>query len=340
LAELRGVVPNQSSLAFFVDRELALAGGYSDSLDGTRSRTLYMTQFHGRRDRELAGAFPDNVRTQVGVQDHADALGAINVDMNTFLRSDFYNLIYRPSRTHWFMRLMVREGGRGRALGCVTLYRGPNDRPWSPEDKRRLARLESFFAQVLRTESTDGGALADSGKRGLIIADRTGKLVYLSKEGLHLLCLATHPYFTPDPDLDRQVILPPPLVRICRDIHRIFSDDPSPAAPVYHHRNIWGGFRFEAQALNAGDPASGLIGITVSHQEPVRLRLAKRVADLQLTRRQAQVCLLMASGYSNVGIAAQLGIAKYTAIAHGRWVYDKLDVHNRSELVNKLLALA
>jgi DNA-binding CsgD family transcriptional regulator len=48
----------------------------------------------------------------------------------------------------------------------------------------------------------------------------------------------------------------------------------------------------------------------------------------------------MASGYSNMAIAAQLGIAKYTAIAHGRWVYDKLDVHNRSELVNKLLALA
>jgi DNA-binding CsgD family transcriptional regulator len=298
-----------------------------------------MTEFHGRRDRELGGAFPDNVRTQVGVQDQADALGAINVNMGIFVRSDFYNLIYRPNRTHWFMRLMVREGGIGRALGCLTLYRGTHDRPWSPEDKLCLAGLEPFFAQALRTESKNEGSLVDSGRRGLIIADKTGKLVHLSKEGRHLLYLATHPNFTPNTDFSRLGMLPHPLVRICRDIFRIFSDDPVPSAPVYHHRNIWGGFRFEAQWLNASDPASGLIGITVSHQEPVGLRLARRVAELPLTRRQAQVCLLMANGHSNAAIAARIGIAKHTAITHGRWIYNRLDVHNRTELVNKLLAL-
>ena len=132
-------------------------------------------------------------------------------------------------------------------------------------------------------------------------------------------------------------MLPPPLARICRDVFRVFSDDPVPSAPVYHHRNVWGGFRFEAQWLNASDSASGLIGITVSHQEPVGLRLARHVAELPLSRRQAQVCLLLANGHSNAEIAARIGIAKHTAIAHGRWIYDKLDVHSRAELVNKLL---
>jgi DNA-binding CsgD family transcriptional regulator len=238
------------------------------------------------------------------------------------------------------MRLMVREGGSGRALGCVTLYREARDRPWSSEDKRRLAGLESFFAQALRTESKNEGPLAESGTCGLIIADRTGKPIHLSREGRHLLYLATHPNFTPNADFTRLGMLPPPLVRICRDITRLYSDDAVRSAPVYHHRNIWGGFRFEAQWLSAGDPASGLIGITVLHQEPVGLRLAKRVAELPLTRRQAQVCLLMANGFSNAAIAARIGIAKDTAIAHGRWIYDKLDVHNRAELVNKLLAPA
>jgi DNA-binding CsgD family transcriptional regulator len=340
LAELRNLVPNQSSLAFFFDEKLALAGSYSDHQEAALTGPLYMKEFHGRRDRELGGAFPDNVRTQVGVQDYADALGAINVDMKTFERSNLYNLIYRPYRTHWFMRLMVREGGSGRAHGSLTLYRGTHDRPWSPEDKRRLAGLESFFAQVLKTESKSEGPLADSGKRGLIIADKTGKPIHLSKEGRHLLYLATHPNFTPNTDFSRLGTLPPPLVRICQDIFRIFSDDPTVSAPVYHHRNAWGGFRFEAQWLNANDPASGLIGISVSHQEPVRLTLARHVAELPLTRRQAQVCLLMANGHSNEAIATRLGIARHTAIAHGRWIYDKLDVHNRTELVNKILALA
>ncbi len=31
-------------------------------------------------------------------------------------------------------------------------------------------------------------------------------------------------------------------------------------------------------------------------------------------------------------------ISKHTAIAHGRWIYNKLDVHNRAELVSKLLS--
>jgi DNA-binding CsgD family transcriptional regulator len=339
LAELRGLIPNQSSLAFFLDRKLALAGSYCDSLDGDRSRSLYMTEFHGRRDRELGGAFPDNVRTQLGVQDQADALGAINVNMSTFARSDFYNLIYRPTRTHWFMRLMVRERGNGRALGCLTLYREAQDRKWSPQDKRRLAGLESFFAQALRTESSTVGPLADSGKSGLIIADKTGKPVHLSKEGRHLLYLATHPYLTPSTNFDRLGMLPTALVRICRDIDRIFSDNPVPSAPVYYHRNIWGGFRFEAQWLNASDPGSGFIGITVSHEEPTGLRMARSVAKLQLTARQAQVCLLMADGHSYATIADRIGIAKHTAIAHGRWVYNNLDVHSRTELVSKLLAL-
>ena len=46
----------------------------------------------------------------------------------------------------------------------------------------------------------------------------------------------------------------------------------------------------------------------------------------------------MAIGSSYDGIARQLGISRHTAISHGRWIYDKLDVHNRAELINKLLS--
>ena len=37
-------------------------------------------------------------------------------------------------------------------------------------------------------------------------------------------------------------------------------------------------------------------------------------------------------------IAERLSISRHTAIAHGRWIYTRLDVHNRSELVSRLLA--
>ncbi len=59
---------------------------------------------------------------------------------------------------------------------------------------------------------------------------------------------------------------------------------------------------------------------------------------MPLNSREAEVCLHMANGASNEAIADRLGISKHTAITHGRWIYTKLDVHNRAELVSKLLS--
>ncbi len=70
------------------------------------------------------------------------------------------------------------------------------------------------------------------------------------------------------------------------------------------------------------------------------MKLVRRVGELPLSSRESEVCLLMAYGESNEEIAERLGISRHTAIAHGRWIYNKLDVHNRAELVQKLLTTA
>ena len=46
----------------------------------------------------------------------------------------------------------------------------------------------------------------------------------------------------------------------------------------------------------------------------------------------------MATGASTETVAERLGISRGTAVAHAREVYNKLDVHNRSELLTRLLA--
>ncbi|MEJ0012606.1 MAG: helix-turn-helix transcriptional regulator [Bauldia sp.] len=336
--ELNRLLPSVSMLAFFLDGKQKLAGGYTNNPEAATTGPLYLSEFHGRRGRELGGAFPDNVRTQIGVQDYADALGAIDVDQPTFDRSDFYNLIYRPQRIYWFTRLLVREGGNGRAVGSLTLYRGLKERPWLEAERRRLASLEPFFVQALAHTGESGEPLADSGRSGVVVADATGKLVSWSLEGRRLLDLATHPVVTDQTDFSRWGTLPPPLVRICRNLVRVFGDDPSAPAPVHYHRNPWGGFLFRAEWLKGAGPAMDRISIAVTHREPLRLALTRRVGDLNLSRRQSEVCVLLANGASNEAIGERLGISRHTAIAHGRWIYDKLDVHNRAELVNRLLA--
>ena len=76
----------------------------------------------------------------------------------------------------------------------------------------------------------------------------------------------------------------------------------------------------------------------MNHKEPLTVSLVRRVGEFPLNGREAEVCLHMARGLSNEAIADRLGISKHTAISHGRWVYNKLDVHNRAELVSKLLS--
>jgi DNA-binding CsgD family transcriptional regulator len=296
---------------------------------------IYLGVFHNKRDRELPGSsYADAMRPQIGVHDLASAF---RVDRATFARSDLYNLIYRRlGYAQDFLRLVFREGGRGR--GTLTLYRSPGTRPWSAEDKRRLAALESFFVHALAKHDDSQVALVASRRSGLIIASHDGKLLHFSAEARRLLFLARHPRIAPGTAFNGKATLPAPLARLCRDLDRLFRDDEAALAPVYHHRNVWGGFTFRAHRLEGSDGASGLVGIAVSHEEPLPVRLVHSVEHLPLSRRQGEVCVLMATGASKEMIAERLHISKHTVNAHGRWIYEKLDVHSRSELTSKLLS--
>jgi DNA-binding CsgD family transcriptional regulator len=132
--------------------------------------------------------------------------------------------------------------------------------------------------------------------------------------------------------------LPPPVARLCRRLSGVFADDAVDAAPTYCHANVWGGFVFRAEWLERDDTGPGLIGITITHRVPMPIRLMRGVAGLALSRRQAEVCVLLAAGAMIDTIAERLGISRHTANEHARWIYNKLDVHSRAELVTRLLA--
>jgi hypothetical protein len=130
--------------------------------------------------------------------------------------------------------------------------------------------------------------LVDSGKSSLIIADTQGRLIHSTAEGRKLLLLASYPWITSGATPHFAVSLPPAVIRICRDLAGIFRSDVSASPPAYRARNELGMFTFRAYWLDADEPA-GLIGITVGHEEPLPVAIMRRMRDLSLTRRQAQV---------------------------------------------------
>jgi DNA-binding CsgD family transcriptional regulator len=335
LKELHGLIPSFSNTFFFADKHGVVENAYFETPEMFKLFPFYKEEFHERRERELKGlAFSDASRSQLGVHDRRSAVAA---DEQTFQRSDFYNLICRPSGYNGnFLRLYFRDGAR--VLGGVTMWRSNTARDWTAEEKRRLASVESFFVHALTAPAVDGEALVDGGDSGLIIADTAGKPVYLSAEGRRLLFLASSPRSV-NGTFSRPDTLPPPVAQLCRNLSKVFSDDVPSSAPTYHHSNVWGGFTFRAQWLDQDEPASGLIGITISRKVALPIRLMRSAQKLSLSARQAEVCVLIATGASIETIAERLGISRHTANEHGKWIYHKVDVHTRAELVSKLLTV-
>jgi DNA-binding NarL/FixJ family response regulator len=61
------------------------------------------------------------------------------------------------------------------------------------------------------------------------------------------------------------------------------------------------------------------------------------LSDAQLTDRELEVIQLIAKGFANKEIAAQLGVAVSTIRRHIENIYSKLHVHCRTEAAAKFL---
>ncbi len=98
-------------------------------------------------------------------------------------------------------------------------------------------------------------------------------------------------------------------------------------------------FRIQRLETARKTPCQPLLAITLRRQEPLPFKLLRGMDKLPLSFREMQFCLQLANSYSQAVIAKQMNISAHTAITHHRHVYTKLAVHNRAELMSKLLAL-
>jgi DNA-binding CsgD family transcriptional regulator len=69
--------------------------------------------------------------------------------------------------------------------------------------------------------------------------------------------------------------------------------------------------------------------------------LPRRLGELPHSHRETELCLALLDGASRGAVAERLGIGigETTTITHCRNLYNKLGVHNRIELVERLTAI-
>ncbi|MCI0468189.1 MAG: helix-turn-helix transcriptional regulator [Beijerinckiaceae bacterium] len=338
LSELHALIPSANNYFMWAGPDLEMSNFYGEGAI-LQSVPLYLSEFVNNRELDVTYTFPEIMRRNRKSEVMTFPESNLKVDLRTFKHHDFYNLILRPHGIDFAQQLNLSEHGRG--LGVLVVPRQNGDPEFTDRDRTLMEWIAPFAAHALAPGRPDE-QLVESDDRGLIIATPAGEIEHLSPQARHLLMLATHPELSfaaisragPGPALPLEV------AGLCQNLVEIFEDKAPLAPPVCQITNPWGAFTFRAYWLDrgAGPGASPLIGVTAERLEPLALKLWRRAEELPLTGREIEVCQLLAAGSPRGEIAERLGVSENTAINHCRNLYDKLGVHSRAELVEKLQA--
>lgn len=298
---------------------------------------LYFSEFYKKRETEVAYTVSEFMRRYRGVA----GLGhLLKVDKKTYYNHDYYHLIHRPINGHYSCYVVLYEGDCPK--GFIALYRAVTDPDFSEDEHAKLERLAPYIthgltpAKGLQTEWVDGE------EAGLIIMDRRGRLVHLSERGRKLLYLASYPKISSLTvnSKHQDFATPTRLAQLCNSLIAVFEGRSSALPPVWHHQNSWGRFCFRAYWLDKTDPSNpSTIGITVTHQIPLPVKLVQLQEQLSLSQQQLELCLLLVTGLSYPKIGKQLGQTEISVVSQSKRIYHTHGTRTREDFITKLRSL-
>ena len=294
---------------------------------------LFAQELHGAFRRE-SSAHADWWRRNPGsINRHPETI------YRDLYRSDLYHNIWRPLGQHHTLEVQIRE--HGQLLGHLMLFRAVKEKPFSAHEADELVGLLPYVAHGLRARpNLDGsGTFVGSGHNGHALVDEAGRLSYQCNTAKQLFYLATHPQIhlsTPQPGTSLAAL----FKKLAGELSAIArGQEASP--PVYRMQNPWGRFIFRAYRLeDTLDGHNKLMLITIEHQEPLPLRLLRGLSTLPLSTKEREACFWLAQGHSHTEVAEHLGVQPCTTKQYTDAAYHKLDVHNRTALLQKIMVEA
>lgn len=234
--------------------------------------------------------------------------------------------------------LNIPVSGEEGVLGALQLYRCAIEQPvFNLAEQYQLRLLIPDIAVAVSSNRNQRGPFVENGDPAMLICSRTGQILYLSQQAEDLLFLASHPRVTQDRwqswrNDQESVDLIAKLCQKLTDSHR-----PLRGAISGSLQNNWGKFCFHVDWLEPYfTTQEQLIGITLERQVPLALRLLEVIHAICLPPRQKQVCMLLTYGCSNQTIAERLNLSPYTVADYVKTIYERLEVHSRDQLLDKL----
>lgn len=286
---------------------------------------------------ERNGGIPTLLRT--GIADDFDAMSVERIR-----RHPYYQEYLASHGLQWFAAVRVLAGDK---LWILSIQREMDKQPFSPEEKRRLARLVNTLPSsvaISRALGQTGAASAldafEASLTAAVLIDRQGRVIRPNASAECMLagdvCIR-----------DRRIVsfAPSATAALDRALHEmIFHRDAGGlGAPVPLPRRGRGPMlacpgRLPALMANPlADCQAIVVLVDPDQRRPPEVAILRTI--FKLTNAEARLAAHLASGESIEAAAAKLAISPLTARTQLKAIFTKTNTHRQSELVGLLCRL-
>jgi DNA-binding CsgD family transcriptional regulator len=335
---IRALVPADSAGFFWVDASGDMQNLVAERMLAAPKMRLYFEHFYegGKYD------FRKNFLTRA----NSDATVAVSENDAAFRESAYYNEILKDLDAHHVLYGMVRS--RSDALGQLSLYRSKSCGGFSQADQDMLASIMHYVSHAVAAPTLTPALneYVDSNDDAVLIVRADGTIVSASEQGKRLAVQAADGTFSPafmgeDDDAVKRVL------------SNVISRLTEELVPLVTHDTRWGRIQLRAYRINesginessgqknpkeSNTKATESFAVRIARQEPVILKFARALQNVDLPPRQQEVAMLLAQGMTNPEIATRLNLSINTVAHHIKQLFSRLEAHGRGELVIKVIA--
>ncbi len=323
LAGLRKLVPAAHAAFFYCDASGQMTNMYAERMLPPEA----MARYYERHYRADAHAFSRAYMTRVAASDPISFRSVSAAEKQT----DYYKEVFSLLEVEHVLYAIVRAPGAKReALGQLSLYRDATSVAFGAADAQALRDVLHYLSQALG--ETRFAPVAPSSEQtaeeAMAVLNDAGDLLFSDADWSRLVRMARGERIAPGSARDE----PRALTEFLRGVLHTTR-----AAPNVLHtvESPWGRFAFRQHRLDqpSGGSARALI---VSRLASDPVRLTEGASRLELSPQQREVALMIALGLTNAEIAAKLDVSVNTAGYHVKQLFQKLDVHDRSDVARIL----
>ena len=252
------------------------------------------------------------------------------------IATEFYADFLKPQSIYHVLVLGLIS--HHQPIGLFGLHRPPSAAPFSSRDVEKACLLSPYLTAAVektaRMEETQcyrdviDKMAFDSSNRGVIILNRLDKPLYANSKADKLLRPLNE---FPGEDKELHEKMPQHLHDFCRQINDQKTGRSNKSAE--HYLQIQTSISDLSVEVHKCKDGTRLVYLKDGDCSNIR---PDRLEEFGLTNRQRVIVHLLSTGMTNPEIANKLFISIRTVQNHLRAIYNKVDVHNRTSLVNRL----